>query len=101
MLNPIYKDTQIVNRHAHISNISKIDLTNAIQIDVPPLVTEQVWQIAQERLRNNKHVKPNKQGEFLLQGMITCGVCGYTYRAQRVNSTRYYLCRGRMKYHHP
>ena len=49
---------------------------------------------------NNKHVKPKKQGEFLLQGMITCGVCGYAYRAERVHGIRYYLCRGRMKYHY-
>ena len=100
LLNPVYKGTQIVNRHAHISNIGKVDLASAIQIEVPPLVTEQVWQIAQERLRNNKHVKSNRQGEFLLQGMITCGVCGYAYRAERVNGVRYYLCRGRMKNHH-
>jgi site-specific DNA recombinase len=100
LLNPIYKGTQIVNRHAHISDINKIDLSKAIRISVPALVTEQVWQSAQERLRNNKHVKPNKQGEYLLQGIITCGVCGYAYRAERVNATRYYLCRGRMKSYH-
>lgn len=58
------------------------------------------WQTAQERLKNNKHVKPKKQGEFLLQRMITCGVCGYAYRTERVHGIRYYLCRGRMKYHH-
>jgi len=100
LINPMYKGTQIVNRHAHISDINKIDLSKAIQISVPAIVTEQVWQIAQERLKNNKHVKPKNQGEFLLQGMITCGTCGYAYRAERVNGIKYYLCRGRMKYHH-
>ena len=100
LINPMYKGNQIVNRHAHISDINKIDLSGAIQIRVPAIVTEQVWQIAQDRLKNNKHVKPKNQGEFLLQGMITCGVCGYAYRAERVNGTRQYLCRGRMKYHH-
>lgn len=85
---------------ANISDINKIDLSKAIQIRVPAIVDEQMWQTAQERLRNNKHVKPKKQGEFLLQGMVTCGVCGYAYRAERVHGIRYYLCRGRMKYHH-
>ncbi len=97
LLNPVYKGTEVVNRHAHISLISKMDLSKAIMISVPPLVSEQVWQIAQDRMRSNKHVKPNKQGAFLLQGMITCGVCGYGYAAKR----RYYICRGRMKYVHP
>ena len=97
LLNPVYKGTEVVNRHAHISLITKMDLSKAIMISVPALVSEQVWQIAQDRMRNNKHVKPNKQGAFLLQGMITCGVCGYGYAAKR----RYYTCRGRMKYRHP
>ncbi len=100
LINPMYKGIQIVNRHAHISDINKIDLSKAIQIRVPAIITEQVWQFAQERLKNNKHVKPKNQGEFLLQGMVTCGVCGYAYRAERVKGTKYYLCRGRMKYHH-
>jgi site-specific DNA recombinase len=100
LLNPMYKGTQIVNRHARISNINKIDLSQAIQIQVPAIVDEQVWQIAQERLKNNKHVKPMKQGDFLLQGMITCGACGYAYRTERVHSARYYCCRGKMKDHH-
>ena len=68
-----------------------MDLSKAIIISVPALVSEQVWQIAQNRMSNNKHVKPNKQGAFLLQGMITCGACGYGYVAKR----RYYTCRGR------
>jgi len=97
LLNPCYKGTEVVNRHAHISLINKMDLSQAIMISVPALVSEQVWQIAQDRMRNNKHVKPNKQGAALLQGMITCGVCGYSFAAKR----HYYTCRGRMKYVHP
>jgi hypothetical protein len=97
LLNPVYKGTEVVNRHAHISLITKMDLSNAIMISVPALVSEQIWQIAQDRMQNNKHVKPNKQGSFLLQGMITCGVCGYGYGSDR----HYYRCRGRMKYVHP
>ena len=76
LINPMYKGTQIVHRYTHICNINKIDLSNTIQIPMPPIVNEQIWNIAQERLKNNKHVKPLKQGEFLLQGMISCGVCG-------------------------
>ncbi len=100
LINPIYKGMAIVHRYSHISNINKIDLSKTIQVPVPPVVNEQVWNIAQERLKNNKQVRPLVQGEFLLQGMITCGACGYAYRAERFKDVRYYMCRGKMAYHH-
>ena len=96
LLNPVYKGTEIVNRHAHISLIKSMDLSNAIMMTVPALVSEQEWQIAQNRMVGNKHVKPNKQGTHLLQGMITCAICGYHFASKR----HYYTCRGRMKYVH-
>ncbi len=101
MLNPVYKGILVVHRYTHISNINKIDLSNAIQIPVPPVVTEQMWNTAQERLKSNKHVKPLKGDEFLLQGMISCGLCGYAYRTDRnTGNTKFYLCRGTMKSKH-
>ncbi len=100
LINPTYKGMAVVHRYSHISNINKIDLTNTIQVPVPPVVNEQIWNIAQERLKNNKHVKPLAQGEFLLQGMITCGICGYAFRTERAGSVRYYMCRGKMKNRH-
>jgi len=100
LLNPMYKGTRIVNRHARISQLKSINLDNTIQVQVPPIVDEQIWQIAQDRLKNNKHVKPKKQGEFLLQGMLTCGSCGYAYRAERIHDGRYYICRGKLKSNH-
>jgi len=97
LLNPVYRGTEIVNRHAHISLINSMDLSNAIMMSVPALVSEQEWQIAQDRMQGNKHVKPAKQGTHLLQGMITCAICGYHFASKR----HYYTCRGRMKYVHP
>ncbi len=97
LLNPAYKGTEVVNRHTHISLINKMDLSKAITFSVPVIVTEQVWQIAQDRMSGNKHVKPNKQGKHLLQGMITCAKCGYGFASKN----DYYFCRGKMKYVHP
>ncbi len=97
LLNPVYKGTEIVNRHAHISLIKSMDLSNAIMMSVPALVSEQEWQIAQNRMVGNKHVKPTAQGTHLLQGMISCAICGYHFASKR----HYYTCRGRMKYVHP
>jgi site-specific DNA recombinase len=100
LINPAYRGTAVVHRYSHISDINKIDLSKTIQVPVPPLVDEQTWNIAQARLKNNKQVRPRSQGEFLLQGMITCGTCGYAYRAERFKDVRYYMCRGKMAYHH-
>jgi site-specific DNA recombinase len=97
LLNPCYKGNEVVNRHAHISLINSMDLSNVIILTVPALVSEQEWQIAQDRMQGNKHVKPNAQGTHLLQGMITCAICGYHFASKR----HYYTCRGRMKYVHP
>ena len=97
LLNPVYRGTEGVNRHAHISLINSMDLSNAIMMSVPSLVSEQEWHIAQNRMQANKHVKPNKQKTHLLQGMITCAICGYHFASKR----HYYTCRGRMKYVHP
>jgi site-specific DNA recombinase len=100
LINPAYKGMAVVHRYSHISDINKIDLSKTIQVPVPPLVDEQTWNIAQGRLKNNKQVRPLSQGEFLLQGMISCGACGYAYRAERFKDVRYYMCRGKMAYHH-
>jgi len=99
LINPLYKGTQIVNRHSHISNINKIDLSKTISIPVPPIISERAWQSAQEHLSNNKHVRL-KAEDFLLQGLIKCGLCGHAYQTERVNKRRYYMCRGRLKLSH-
>lgn len=100
LINPAYRGTQVVNRHSNMSNITKIDLSKTIQFPVPTIVDDQVWYKAQDRLSNNKHVKPKKQKDFLLQGLISCGICGFSYQTQRAHSNRYYICRGKLKVNH-
>jgi site-specific DNA recombinase len=100
LLNPIYKGNQIVNRHCHIADIKKVDMTKAIEIAVPPIVSNDLWQKAQNRLSTNVHNKPAKRGEYLLQGLITCGLCGYVFKSDKNKDKRFYMCRGRMKDKH-
>jgi site-specific DNA recombinase len=100
LMNPVYKGEAIVNRHCHISAINKADLSKAITIAVPPIVAIDKWNIAQSRLANNKHVKATEDGVFTLQGLIKCGLCGCSYRADRLPRHRYYLCRGKLKNYH-
>jgi site-specific DNA recombinase len=100
LINPAYKGEIITNRRCHITDIRKIDLSKAIKIAVPPIVSADKWDIAQDRLSNNKHIKPTEDGLFILQGLIKCGVCGCSYRAERMGGGRYYACRGQLKTAH-
>ena len=97
LINPAYKGEAIVNRHCHIGDINKADLSKAIRLAVPPVVPQDTWDIARSRLANNKHLKATEDGLFTLQGLIKCGFCGCSYRIDRFHSYRYYACRGQLK----
>src|SRR5215210_7308869 len=49
-----------------------------IEVPVPPLVSEEMFALAQEQLEQNKHHSPRRTIEpTLLQGMLVCQQCGY------------------------
>jgi site-specific DNA recombinase len=100
LINPAYKGEALVNRHCHIGDVNKVDLSKAIKIAIPPIVSEDRWNIAQSRLVNNKNLKPTQGELFTLQGLIKCGICGYSYRTERTPAHRYYVCRGKLKTTH-
>ena len=101
LINPIYKGTLIVSRNCHITDLGKADLSKAITIKVPAIVSESVWNAAQSRLRTNKKLRPPKKNPWLLQGLITCGQCGLSYQGQyRTAIDRVYACRGRLRENH-
>ena len=100
LINPAYKGEALVNRHCHMGDINRVDLSKAIKIATPPLVPQDKWDIAQSRLSNNKSLKATENGIFTLQGLIKCGFCGCSYRADRLPIRRYYLCRGKLKSNH-
>ncbi|MBA7690645.1 hypothetical protein ES703_99176 [subsurface metagenome] len=100
LFNPVYKGTQIVNVYQDYSRLPREIPENAIIIEVPAIVSESLWDIAQERRKNNKHLKSPRDGHWLLQGLITCGLCGYTFRTEVTHKRRQYGCRGRLKYTH-
>jgi len=100
LLNPAYKGLLIVNRHEHIANIGKVDMSKVITIKVPSIVTEDAWQIAQRHLSANKRVRLVRDNKWLLQGLVTCGLCGLSFRTEGTPNHRYYSCRGRLKQHH-
>jgi site-specific DNA recombinase len=90
-----------VSRNCHITDLGKADLSKAITIKVPAIVSESVWNAAQSRLRTNKKLRPPKKNPWLLQGLITCGQCGLSYQGQyRTAIDRVYACRGRLRENH-
>lgn len=70
-----------------------------IEVPVPPLVSEEVFALAQEQLQKNTHHSPRRTMEpTLLQGMLVCQRCGYSlYRTSTQTSKQklnYYRCIG-------
>jgi len=70
-----------------------------IEIPVPAIVKEETFELAQERLEQNKRFSPRRTIEpTLLQGMLVCNRCGYAfYRTSTQTSKRklcYYRCLG-------
>ena len=70
-----------------------------IQIPVPALVDERTFELAQERLQDNKKFSPRRTVEpSILQGLTHCAQCGYAlYRTSTRSSARkiyYYRCLG-------
>jgi site-specific DNA recombinase len=72
---------------------------NVIARAVPAIVSEQVWQVAQQVLRSNRIMaKRNNRTPYLLRGLIKCGLCGLTFsgiRAPLPQHDFYYRCNGR------
>ena len=49
-----------------------------ISVPVPALITEEMFDLAQERLQKNKHFSArNTKNPSLLQGLLVCALCGY------------------------
>ncbi len=70
-----------------------------IKIDVPLLVTEDIWQRAQERLKMNKKFasRNNKSHFYLLRSLLVCGVCERTLAGRTSDGHVYYHCTNRGK----
>lgn len=75
-------------------------------IPVPPLVCDETFALAQERLASNAHfAKRNTRDPGPLQGLVVCRECGYgCYRSSTRTTKRkivYYRCTGQDGWRHP
>lgn len=66
-----------------------------IEMTVPALVEEALWQQAQEiRQMNALTARRNSHEIYVLRGVLVCGVCGTLLQGRKQNQQRYYRCRG-------
>lgn len=77
-----------------------------LPVNVPKLIDEKLWFQVQEVLANARRLKPGYAlGEYLLSGLITCGVCNSPFNGTRAISktgkyyNRYYRCTSKSKVH--
>ena len=83
--NPTHKGSKIINRC------------------VPAIVSEDLWEAANNTLTSNKlFSKRNSQHNYLLRGIIRCGNCGYAYvgRPNKRDNTKFYVCIGKSKWNY-
>ena len=74
-----------------------------IEIPVPALVSEELFELAQEKLQYNKKHSPRRTIEpTLLQSMLVCKSCGYAYYRSSTRTSKrklyYYRCIGSDNY---
>ena len=77
---------------------------NWISIPVPALISEELFEVVQEQLdENRKLMRKRERGiKYLLQGLLVCGCCKYAYYGKPVKNKRegkndnyaYYRCTG-------
>ncbi len=70
-----------------------------IEIPVPAIISTEIFDLAQERLKKNKlHSQRNTVRVTLLQGMIACSACGYSFYRTSTPTSKgkfyYYRCLG-------
>lgn len=66
-----------------------------ITIEVPAIVSDQLWQEVQAKLSQHQRfsTRNNHQQPYLLRGLLTCGICGYTLIGRTAHDRQTYFCK--------
>lgn len=67
-----------------------------ICVPVPAIVSETIWQAAQEQLERNSLLskRNNHKHTYLLKSLLVCDVCGRTLQGRAQKGVTYYRCPG-------
>ena len=65
-----------------------------IGVEVPQIIEREQWEAAQRLLEKNARTSPrnNKKNEYMLRGLVICGVCGSMSPGYVSNKKTYYSC---------
>jgi site-specific DNA recombinase len=82
-------------RNSHAVNPNAIRIENAM----PAIISKELWQAVQARLKNNVHNAANKaKVEYLLSGKVYCGKCGCAMVGQTSKYVyHFYICSGKAR----
>jgi len=106
---PSQKRTRVARQHGGFGRRSSrrpVAQAEWIAVSVPPLIDQETFALAQERLKENKRLSlRNTKTVSLLQGLLVCGQCGYgLYRSGTgigAKRREYYRCGGAEPHRHP
>lgn len=68
---------------------------------MPAIVTPELWNLAQQRRRDNRRLHRRNGSAWLLQGLMKCGLCGHALACVYFHGRRVYSCRGRRQDTYP
>jgi len=88
---PVYRGESLYGRR------SKQPGRDVISAPVPALVSDELWWRAQAVVRRHLCHSRASHGLYLLQGLITCGVCGSSYCAAHHQGRTRYRCSGQLR----
>lgn len=67
-------------------------------INVPAIVSESDFELAQEKIKKNKELAlRNTHEPSLLQGLVICGECGFPFYKKKRRKTGHYQCRSQIE----
>jgi len=98
--NPIYKGQYRWNKTTKRSGSRKKKTQDKhIYIPCEPIVSEELWDRVQKRLKlNHKYSTGNSKQFYLLRGLLKCGNCGKSFVGHSSDNRRYYQCYGTRNY---
>lgn len=81
-------------------SVTRTDRENWIYIQVPEIISSELYELVQEQLEENKRLKRKRlKGIFyLLSGLVVCKKCTYSYCGNKNAKNRYYFCGGTKVY---
>lgn len=69
-----------------------------VKMDCPAIISSEIWEKAQQKLKKNYfNARRNAKREYLLRGLVKCGLCGRSYcgdGSDRQGRKHYYRCTG-------